>query len=150
MSSNSVLRLLQCALCLALALTAVSCSKDADRAACERDVEDVHYYAQWQDSTDRCVSGSIMFELQCESHNPYSIRLGLTEDGVLAPFKQSDARNLWYQKTNSTIAQLPPGAIRTGLFSRERELFIAADRESAYVRQEQGIEIWQRHNNLSC
>ena len=155
MSSNSVLRLLRCALCLALALTAVSCSEDADRAVCERDIKEleVNYSVQWQNSNGDCVadvSGTIMYELQCEPGNPYYIRLGLTEDGTPAPFKRSDVRNLYYQRTDSTLAELPPDAMHTGLFSRGRELFVAQDRESAYVRHEQGIEIWQRHNNLAC
>lgn len=149
MSTDNVLGFLRCALCLGLALTAVSCSKDADRAACQRDIEDINYIAAWQDRAGWC-SGLIMFESQCEPGEPFYIRLGFTEDGALAPYEQSDARDLWYKKTNSTLAQLPPDVIRTGLFSRERELFIAADRESAYVRTQQGVEIWQIHKAIAC
>lgn len=161
MLTNRVLRFLRCALCLAMALTTMSCANGADRVACERDMEDIHFTTQWQDISGWCVSGTIMYEYQCEPGEPHIIRLGLTEDGALAPRYQSDARSLWYLQTDSTIAQLPPDAIPTGLFSRERVLHIAADRESAYVRthdidreseyvRTQDIEIWQRHDTISC
>ena len=158
MPTNRTLQLLVCTLCLALALNAVGCSEDADRGACEGDIEEleVNYFVQWQNSQGDCVadaSGSIMYELQCEPGDPYGIRLGLTADGVPAPFNESGVRVLSYLRTDSTLAELPPDAIRTGLFSRGRELFVAQDRESAYVRHQQGeqrIEVWQRHNNLSC
>ena len=104
----------------------------------------------WQDNTGACVSSSIMFELRCESNHRLSIHLGLTETGMIVSYDQSDAIDLWYQRTDSTIAELPLDAMPTGLFSRERELYIAADHESAYVRTEQKIEIWQRYNNLAC
>lgn len=151
MSSNSGLRFLQCALCLGLALTAMSCSEETRvRSACEEDIEDVHYASMWQDSTGACVPFAIMFELRCEPGNRLSIRLGLTTTGVLASYKQSDALDLWYERTNSTLVELPPDAIHTGLFNRGRELYIAADHESAYVRTQHDVEIWQGHNNLAC
>lgn len=151
MSSNSGLRFLQCALCLGLALTAMSCSEETRvRGACEQDIEDVHYSSMWQDSTGACVPSSIMFELRCEPDNRLAIRLGLTQTGMLASYKQSNAINLWYLRTDSTLPELPPGAMRTGLFSRGRELYIAADHESAYVQTAQEVEIWQRHNTLGC
>lgn len=120
------------------------------RSVCEQDVEDVHYFSEWKDSTGACVPSAIMFELRCEPDNRLSVRLGLTTTGVLASYKQSDALDLWYQRTDSTLAELPPKAIHTGLFSRGRELHVAADHESAYVRTQQNIEIWQRHNTLYC
>lgn len=158
MPGNRTMRLLPCMLCLALALTPVACSEDTDRAACEGDIEElgVNYYVQWQNSQGDCVadvSGSIMYELQCEPGHSYEIKIGLTEEGTPAPINESGVKDLSYLRTDSMLAELPTDAIRTGLFSRGRELFIAQDRESAYVRHQQGkqgIEVWQRFNDIGC
>ena len=111
---------------------------------------EVNYSVVWQDSTGSCVSESIMFELQCAPSSPFSIRIGLTENGELAPYNKPDAENLWYMRSDRTLDELPLGTIDTGLSHTGRSLHIASNRETAYVVTGQLVESWQRVNVAAC
>ena len=91
-----------------------------------------------------------MFELQCTPEDAGTIRIGLTDDGMLAPYNRPDAKNLWYVKTDTILDELPQDAIDTGLSHTGRSLYIASGRESAYVDTRQVVESWRRVNNASC
>lgn len=147
----SRIRLLQYLACLVLAAGNTGCSDENVSAPCDRTAESGAYFSiRWQDSAGGCVSSSIMFEVQCEPFSPIGISLGLTEDDTLAPYNRSDTENLWYQRTSVVLDRLPPDIIDTGLSDGDRRLYIAADRNTAYVQTPTGNEQWRRIVTGTC
>lgn len=91
-----------------------------------------------------------MSEHQCESWGPPAIQIGLTDDGQLAPYSQANAERLWFERTDAVIVHLPSNVVDTGLSHSGRSLYIAADRQAAYVQNPTGTELWARVETGSC
>ena len=150
MPSSGFLRQLRHLACLAAVVASWGCSSEDAGLACDTGVEDVHYSHGWQDSTGECVTTWVMFELQCESWGPPAIKVGLTDDGQLAPSNQAHAERLWFERTDATIPHLPSNVVDTGLSHSGRSLYIAADYQAAYVQTPTSTELWARVVTGSC